>query len=114
MRFRSASGAYRSLFSSGKAAANNSTISLHFADVLRWFAEEGADAWYKHSAEELLPTGTTCSCGFSKWRKEHDILDVWFDAGSSSFAVLHHSRRWPADVYWKGRTNIGDGSTVPC
>jgi len=69
--------------------------------VLRWFAEEGADAWYKHSAEELLPAGTNCSCGSSKWRKEHDILDVWFDAGSSSFAVLHGDE-WPADVYLEG------------
>lgn len=69
--------------------------------VLRWFAEEGADAWYKHSAEELLPAGTKCSCGASKWRKEHDILDVWFDAGSSSFAVLQ-GNEWPADVYLEG------------
>jgi isoleucyl-tRNA synthetase len=69
--------------------------------VLRWFAEEGADAWYKHTAEELLPTGTKCSCGATKWRKEHDILDVWFDAGSSSFAVLHGDE-WPADVYLEG------------
>jgi isoleucyl-tRNA synthetase len=69
--------------------------------VLRWFAEEGADAWYKHSAEELLPGGTKCSCGASKWRKEHDILDVWFDAGSSSFAVLQ-GNEWPADVYLEG------------
>ena len=66
--------------------------------VLRWFAEEGADAWYKHSAEELLPAGTKCSCGAQKWRKEHDILDVWFDAGSSSLAVLH-GNEWPADIY---------------
>ena len=69
--------------------------------VLRWFSEEGADAWYKHAAEELLPPGTTCSCGASKWRKEHDILDVWFDAGSSSLAVLH-GEEWPADVYLEG------------
>jgi isoleucyl-tRNA synthetase len=69
--------------------------------VLKWFEKEGADAWYKHSAEELLPAGTKCSCGVSKWRKEHDILDVWFDAGSSSFAVLH-GEEWPADVYLEG------------
>ncbi len=69
--------------------------------VLRWFAEEGADAWYKHSAEELLPVGTKCSCGDGKWRKEHDILDVWFDAGSSSLAVLHGDE-WPADIYLEG------------
>src|SRR5450432_3204282 len=70
-------------------------------NVLQWFAKEGADAWYKHSAEELLPSGTKCSCGASKWRKEHDILDVWFDAGSSSIAVLK-GKEWPADVYLEG------------
>ena len=52
-------------------------------NVLKWFEKEGADAWYKHSAEELLPAGTKCSCGAAKWRKENDILDVWFDSGSS-------------------------------
>ncbi len=70
-------------------------------NVLKWFAKEGADAWYKHSADELLPPGTRCSCGASKWRKEHDILDVWFDAGSSSIAVLK-GKEWPADVYLEG------------
>src|SRR5271154_2192067 len=70
-------------------------------NVLRWFAKEGADAWYEHSAEELLPAGTTCSCGASKWRKENDILDVWFDSGSSNLAVLKGAE-WPADVYLEG------------
>jgi isoleucyl-tRNA synthetase len=57
-------------------------------NVVKWFEKEGADAWYSHSAEELLPVGTKCSCGASKWRKENDILDVWFDSGSSCLAVL--------------------------
>ncbi|MGA2421097.1 MAG: class I tRNA ligase family protein, partial [Candidatus Acidiferrum sp.] len=70
-------------------------------NVLKWFAKEGADAWYEHSAEELLPAGTTCSCGASKWRKENDILDVWFDSGSSNLAVLNGAE-WPADVYLEG------------
>jgi isoleucyl-tRNA synthetase len=70
-------------------------------NVLKWFAKEGADAWYEHSAEELLPAGTTCSCGASKWRKENDILDVWFDSGSSNLAVLKGAE-WPADVYLEG------------
>jgi isoleucyl-tRNA synthetase len=70
-------------------------------NVVRWFKREGADAWYKHTAEELLPAGTKCSCGASKWRKENDILDVWFDAGSSSLAVLKGDE-WPADVYLEG------------
>ena len=70
-------------------------------NVVKWFAKEGADAWYTHSPEELLPPGTKCSCGASKWRKEHDILDVWFDSGSSHLAVLHGDE-WPADVYAEG------------
>jgi isoleucyl-tRNA synthetase len=76
--------------------------------VIRWFEEEGADAWYTHSAEELLPKGTTCSCGCAKWRKETDILDVWFDSGSSHLAVLDPPGKpnaelpWPADMYLEG------------
>ncbi|MGB8472744.1 MAG: isoleucine--tRNA ligase [Candidatus Acidiferrum sp.] len=70
-------------------------------NVVKWFAREGADAWYKHAAEELLPAGTKCSCGASAWRKENDILDVWFDAGSSHLAVLK-PEEWPADVYLEG------------
>jgi isoleucyl-tRNA synthetase len=71
-------------------------------NVVKWFQKEGADAWYKHSAEELLPPGTTCACGaVSKWRKENDILDVWFDSGSSHLVVLK-GPEWPADVYLEG------------
>ncbi len=70
-------------------------------NVVKWFEKEGADAWYKHTAEELLPAGTKCSCGAGKWRKENDILDVWFDSGSSHLAVLK-GNEWPADVYLEG------------
>jgi len=69
--------------------------------VLKWFEREGADAWYTHPAEELLPPGTKCGCGAGVWRKENDILDVWFDAGSSHLAVLKGDE-WPADVYLEG------------
>src|SRR2546426_5909550 len=57
-------------------------------NVIRWFEKEGADAWYTHPAEELLPKGTKCPCGASSWRKENDILDVWFESGTSHLAVL--------------------------
>jgi isoleucyl-tRNA synthetase len=70
-------------------------------NVVKWFAKEGADAWYQHEAKELLPAGITCSCGAAKWRKENDILDVWFDSGSSHLAVLQ-GNEWPADVYLEG------------
>ena len=76
----------------------------HVADV---FERESGDAWYTHSAEELLPPGYTCKgCGATEWTKETDILDVWFDSGTSSVAVLENPRReelrWPADVYLEG------------
>jgi isoleucyl-tRNA synthetase len=79
-------------------------------NVVRWFEREGADAWYKHTPEELLPARTKCSCGATKWRKEDDILDVWFDSGSSNLAVLNSKnglvepgQDWrPADVYLEG------------
>ena len=81
--------------------------ALH-ALVAKWFTKEGADAWFTHSMEELLPAGTSCSCGASSWRKETDILDVWFDSGSSHLAVLDRlditgqKLPWPADMYLEG------------
>jgi isoleucyl-tRNA synthetase len=72
-------------------------------NVIEWFKREGADAWYQRSAEELLPPGTKCTCGSGKWRKESDILDVWFDSGSSHLAVLGTKEvPWPADMYLEG------------
>jgi isoleucyl-tRNA synthetase len=73
--------------------------------VVELFAREGADAWYKHSAEEILPPGTKCpKCGSAKFRKEMDIIDVWFESGSSQAAVLGHEPGlpWPADLYLEG------------
>jgi isoleucyl-tRNA synthetase len=72
-------------------------------NVLPFFEREGADAWFTHSADELLPPGYKCSCGAANWRKESDILDVWFDSGSTHLAVLtRDDQRWPADVYLEG------------
>jgi isoleucyl-tRNA synthetase len=77
--------------------------------VLPFFEREGADAWFTHSAEELLGPGAKCKCGASKWRKEKDVLDVWFDSGSTCLYVLTNSPlsekdgSWrPADVYMEG------------
>src|SRR5258707_12610502 len=73
-------------------------------NVVRWFEKEGADAWYQHTAEELL-RGAGIEPDIQnvifKWRKENDILDVWFDSGSSHLAVLK-GPEWPADVYLEG------------
>jgi isoleucyl-tRNA synthetase len=73
--------------------------------AIELFRKEGADAWYAHPVEELIEPGVGCAdCGGSRFRKETDILDVWFDSGSSQYAVL--GRRpdlpWPADVYIEG------------
>ncbi len=77
--------------------------------VLPFFEREGADAWYTRRAEELLPPGTRCAkCGAARWRKEDDILDVWFDSGSTHLAVLDPPGTpgadlpWPADMYLEG------------
>ena len=73
--------------------------------AVQWFKREDADAWYRHAAEDLLPQGTRCAnCGETRFRKETDILDVWFDSGSSNLAVLGRGaeNRWPADVYLEG------------
>ena len=57
--------------------------------VVELFMRESADAWYIHTPEQMLPPGTTCeSCGHGEFRKEMDILDVWFESGASSHAVL--------------------------
>ncbi|MBW2038042.1 MAG: isoleucine--tRNA ligase [Deltaproteobacteria bacterium] len=73
--------------------------------VANRFAQEGADIWFDESAQKLLPPGTTCPhCGGEKFRKESDILDVWFDSGVSWAAVLERrdDLRFPADLYLEG------------
>jgi isoleucyl-tRNA synthetase len=73
--------------------------------VVELFAREGADVWYKRAAEEILPAATKCAkCGSTKLRKEMDIIDVWFESGSSHAAVLGHEPGlpWPADLYLEG------------
>jgi len=75
----------------------------HVADI---FAKETADAWYARESSELLPEGFKCpKCSDTDFRKETDILDVWFDSGSSCVAVLEtrgDTLRFPADVYLEG------------
>lgn len=80
---------------------NDDTINA-VADL---FAKEGSDAWWAHSAEEILPHGTKCpKCGGTHFRKESDIMDVWFDSGSSHAAVCktRPELAWPADMYLEG------------
>jgi isoleucyl-tRNA synthetase len=69
------------------------------------FDEYGADAWYERPIEAFLPAGLTCpACGGSSFERERDILDVWFDSGSSHEAVLprYEHLTWPSDMYLEG------------
>jgi isoleucyl-tRNA synthetase len=83
-------------------AIADAEIIVHVASL---FEKETADVWYNREAKDLLPEGFTCpKCSGGDFRKETDILDVWFDSGASSIAVLEHRKnlRWPADVYIEG------------
>ena len=63
------------------------------ARIVRLFEEHGAEAWHTTSVEDLLPAGTVCAqCGGHDFRKEMDILDVWFDSGVSWAAVAEIDR----------------------
>ncbi|MEW6724294.1 MAG: isoleucine--tRNA ligase [Bacillota bacterium] len=68
------------------------------------FAAQGSNAWYQLSAEEILPEEITCACGSRRFRQETDIMDVWFDSGSTHAAVLgaRSELSWPADLYLEG------------
>src|SRR5205814_9939320 len=71
-----------------QTAVAEPSIINHVASI---FARESSDAWYARDARDLLPEGFTCpQCKGAEFTKETDILDVWFDSGSSSVAVLEH------------------------
>ena len=69
------------------------------------FAEHGADAWYERDVGEFVPPDLRCpKCGGAGFERERDILDVWFDSGSSHEGVLgdHPELGWPYAVYLEG------------
>jgi isoleucyl-tRNA synthetase len=69
------------------------------------FGKEGSNAWWIREASELLPDGFACpKCGAHTFVKEKDIMDVWFDSGSSHMAVLDKRPElcWPSDMYLEG------------
>ena len=74
------------------------------AAVSDLFRKEGSDAWYKYEANDIMPKDIKCECGASDWRKDTDIMDVWFDSGSTHVAVLEERPElsWPADLYMEG------------
>ncbi|MBP1603416.1 MAG: ileS, partial [Acidobacteria bacterium] len=73
--------------------------------VASQFERHGADSWYERPIEDFVPADLHCpSCGGTAFERERDILDVWFDSGSSHEAVLgiHADLPWPADLYLEG------------
>ncbi len=84
----------------GKYHITDATI----AAVSDLFRKEGSDAWYKYDAKDIIPAGEVCECGASDWEKDTDIMDVWFDSGSTHVAVLEERPElsWPADLYMEG------------
>jgi len=92
------------VFSCTQCGATHMTAQL-MDTIYDLFAAHGADIWFEKSVEELLHAGTTCAqCGATEFKKETDILDVWFDSGVSHAAVLEArpNLRWPADLYLEG------------
>ena len=87
----------------GEAIVTDQTID----NVAGIFEKESSDAWVKYSAEELLPNGFVCpKCGKNHFRKESDIMDVWFDSGitwravvDKRFEQLGHT---PVEMYLEG------------
>ncbi|HWR16310.1 MAG TPA: isoleucine--tRNA ligase [Terriglobales bacterium] len=85
-----------------KHILNNPEVHKAVVDM---FAKEGADSWYRTPAESILPAGTKCpKCGDAKFEKEMDIIDVWFESGSSYLSVQSNEAGfpWPADMYLEG------------
>lgn len=80
-------------------------LPASIAAVQELFRREGSDAWFRYPAEEILPAELACpACSKQSFRKETDIMDVWFDSGSSHEAVLGDREEldWPADLYLEG------------
>ncbi len=86
----------------GSPVCNEQTISR----VVELVGKYGSDVWFEKDVSELLPENFSCpNCSSNgPFRKEKDILDVWFDSGVSHLAVLknHPQLKWPADFYLEG------------
>jgi isoleucyl-tRNA synthetase len=73
--------------------------------VVALIRQHSADVWYEKSAEELVGVDAKCSkCGSTKFRKEMDIVDVWFESGCSHLETLtpENDLAWPSDMYMEG------------
>ena len=86
----------------GKAIITAESIKA----VSELFGREGSNSWYTYTPDRILPAGFRCECGCeaAKFDKETDIMDVWFDSGSTHAAVLdqREGHSTPADIYLEG------------
>lgn len=87
----------------GEVIVTDETIE----NVAKIFEKESSDAWVKYSAQELLPAGFKCpKCGKNHFKKENDIMDVWFDSGISWRAVVEKRSdvlgHTPVEMYLEG------------
>lgn len=75
-----------------------------FNKITELTEHQGADIWFKLDVKDLIKDGYKCKCGSTSFKKETDILDVWFDSGVSHAAVLERDKRlsWPAEMYLEG------------
>jgi isoleucyl-tRNA synthetase len=79
------------------------------------FRREGSDAWFTHEAEEIFPRHQLWGqLWHQAFVKEKDIMDVWFDSGSSHMAVWSSGMDCDGllTCTWKAVTSIGDGSSL--
>src|SRR5581483_8956620 len=76
-------------------------VNHAIVDLVR---REGVDAWFRRDAESILPPNTRCNCGGKNFKRETDIIDVWFESRSSYLAVQKNEEGfpWPADLYTEG------------
>ena len=84
----------------GKPIINEDTIKA----IAELFRTEGPDKWWELEADKIAPAGLKCECGCEHFTKEKDIMDVWFDSGSSHAAVCEQrdDLTYPADMYLEG------------
>ena len=85
----------------GESIVTPETIS-HVAELFR---QHGSNVWFDRKAGDLVPAGFACpKCGKSRFSKENDIMDVWFDSGSTWAAVAaqRENLQYPADIYLEG------------
>ena len=75
-----------------------------FEHIANLFEKEGSNVWFKYSEKELLPEGyTNAHSPNGEFKKETDIMDVWFDSGSSHTSALRpRGHKYPVDLYLEG------------